>query len=58
LSGLANSRIIGKPEVTLGPDLFGGGGQVANAHYIASDHQKLTHQGAAERGTERSALSS
>jgi hypothetical protein len=35
-----NSRIVGNPEVILGPDLFGG--QVVNAFYIASGCRKLT----------------
>jgi len=34
-------RIVGKPEVILGPDLFGG--QVVNVLYVASDYRKLTH---------------
>jgi len=41
-----SGRIVGKPEVTLGPDLFGG--QVVNALYIASDYQKLTYHCAAD----------
>jgi hypothetical protein len=41
-----SGHIVSKPEVTLGPDLFGG--QVVNALYIAWDHQKLTHHRAAD----------
>jgi hypothetical protein len=40
-----HSWMVGKPEVILGLDLFGG--QVVNAFYFASDYRKLTHHPAA-----------
>jgi hypothetical protein len=36
-----NSRMVGDPEVTLRPDLFGG--QVVKALFIAPDYRKLAH---------------
>jgi hypothetical protein len=40
---MSYSRVVGKPEVIIGPDMFGG--QDVNAFYIASVYRKLTrHQ--------------
>jgi hypothetical protein len=45
LSGLANFRVIGKPELILGLDLFGG--QAVTPFPIASNYRNLTHHRAA-----------
>jgi hypothetical protein len=48
--------MVGKPEVTLGPDFFGG--QVVNALYIASGSSETDLPLGCRRGTQRFAPSS
>jgi hypothetical protein len=45
LSGLANFRVVGKPELILGPDLFGG--QAVTPFNVASNYRNLIHHRAA-----------